>query len=122
MKIKLLKKWNFLMRHLFIGGFTYNMSLIEKAKWSWSWIFDRRMRKLAFDAYLEFNENHAEFHYLGYDIGIGIMTYYLSKNKIQMNNDRKNVWDEFAYKWRRYSRKWNLPSEKLKRAIAFGER
>lgn len=80
------------------------------------------MRKIAFDAYLEFNENHGEFHYLGYDIGIGIMAHHLSKNKIQMRNDRKNVWDEFAYKWRRYSRKWNLPSEKLKRAVTSGER
>ena len=117
MKTKLLRRWNFLMDFLFIGGFTYNMSLLQKIGLASSYILNRKMRKLAYDAYLEFNEHHGDFHYLGYSVGIGIMAWRIRKDGIAMHDQRQNVWEAFAHKWRKHSKKWNSSEAKLKRVI-----
>ena len=117
MKVKLLKKWNLLMDFLFIGNCTYNMTLKQKIMWFLSCTFDKKMRALARQAYEEFNEKQWRFHYLGYTIGIGVMAWRLSKDKCQMHMNRRNIWDVFAHKYRKYSKKWNSPEAKLKRII-----
>ena len=130
MKTKLLKKWNFLMRYSFLELFCYchDLSAIDRVKrlmikLALRSMFDKQTRDAVLDAFLELDDYRYAFSSLDFEVAAGVMTHYLSKNNIKMKcGDRKNVWDEFSYKWRRYSRKWNLPSEKLKRAIASGER
>ena len=105
------------MDFLFIGNCTYNMTLKQKIMWFLSCTFDKKMRALARQAYEEFNEKQWRFHYLGYTIGIGVMAWRLSKDKCQMHMNRRNIWDVFAHKYRKYSKKWNSPEAKLKRII-----
>ena len=130
MKTKLLRKWNFLMRYSFLELFCYchDLSAIDKVKrmmikLALRSMFDKQTRDAVLDAFLELDDYRYAFSSLDFEVAAGVMTHYLSKNNIQMKcGDRKNAWDVFSYKWRRYSRKWNLPSENLKRAIASGER